>query len=130
MKAYLVEVPLIVRILLPEHLKIEQYWEEGKGEGEIVAAAEPKLIDKIRTSLGDNISSVVLDIQVPYDPEHDGDQFCDTCDDHISHTTDGVRKRHCRATGEPLGSSMWQGCALHKPKKDKQNGIESELEKN
>jgi len=120
MKAYLVEVSLLTRVLLPEHFDVEEFRKSGKGTKDVVAVAEAKLIDKIRTDLADKITTVEEDLEVPYDPEHDGSQFCDTCKCHISHTIDGVRKRHCRTTGEPLGPSMWQGCALHKPREKKE----------
>lgn len=114
MKAYLVDVSLRTRVILPDSFDIEEFWKSGKGAAKIQGAAEAKLIERIRTDLPENITEVEEDYEVPYDPEHDGVQFCETCDHFMERVTDENHNCYCRLHDHPLGNSEWQGCPQHK----------------
>ena len=115
MKAYLVDVSLRTRIVLPDDFNLEDYW-EGKGVSRVVSAAEPRFIEKLRTDMAENITEIEEDCEVPYDPEHDGSRFCESCTSRTVYTdVDGKVIRYCREYQEPLDGSMWQGCPKHNP---------------
>jgi hypothetical protein len=117
MKAYLVDVSLRTRIILPEGFDVEEFWKTGNGVTRVVQAAEPKLIEKIRMDLGENIEAIEEDTEVPYDPEMDGDQFCETCAYYRSRVTeDEITHAFCTELQEPLGKTQWRGCPSHKKK--------------
>ena len=114
MKAYLMEVSLTTRILMPDDFDLDEFFKSGARAGDVVALAEPRFIEKIRTELMDNLVELEEDLEVPYDPEHDGDKFCETCEFYMKHVIEDKVNRYCKESGETLSSSQWQGCPKHK----------------
>ena len=114
MKAYLVEVSLKTRVILPDRFSLEEFEEKSIGMSDIISTATPKLIESIRVNMADNVVCVEEDIEMPYDPEFDGDKYCETCVHHMERVTDDIRNRFCRDSGQPLDGSSWRGCPNHK----------------
>jgi len=59
--AKLVRVSLITRVIV----------NEGDGEDTILEAAKSQLVEKVMNDLGENVDSIAIDDECPFDPEHD-----------------------------------------------------------
>ena len=113
MKAYLVEVSLKTRVILPDRFSLEEFEESGIGMSDILCTAKPRLIEIIRTSVADNITCVEEDMEMPYDPDFDGKAYCSTCAHYMERVTDDIRNRFCKHSNQPLDGGFWQGCPNH-----------------
>jgi len=116
MKAYLMEVSLITRIVVPDDFDLEEFHENGKDASVVIEAARPRLVDKVRLEIGENIAELYEDLEVPYDPEVDGDRFCENCVNITDYITDEGTSKYCREFAHVLGKHDWTGCAKHRKK--------------
>jgi hypothetical protein len=71
MIAYLVDIDLTTRVVLPESFSADEFNETGLGSDILLDAVRAKLREKIEVELGDNITLVEEDLEVPYDPRYD-----------------------------------------------------------
>ena len=72
MKAYLIEVSLTSRILLPDDFDLEAFEAAGVGDAEVKEAALEPLTDRLESDLIENIMSLEEDLECPFDEEEDG----------------------------------------------------------
>lgn len=71
MRAFIVEVGIATRVILPDEFDLDEFEDTGGGAELLRQVATDKLMARLETDMLDNITMLNEDLECPYDEETD-----------------------------------------------------------